>query len=486
MSVNIYSDTREDSIDAAEYELYLDIMAYRAEFGLPEIPLSKGLTITASRHALDTVYNIGDFLMGPGEAHSWSDAPFSSNDPSTYSAMWDAPSRLGTGYSGDGFEISVGYIGNVATADMTPEVALDGWINSPSHEEVISNSGQWSQEWNAIGVSIHKGVSHVWFGHEADPTGMPDFDPGVGPQIDDDLSPGNDDWTGTNGADLMHGLGGNDTLRGGDGNDTLDGGAGNDVLHGGGGSDILRGGAGQDRAIYDTSDLGIVIHDDLVRVETPSGAVDTLNAVETLSAGGTAWGLFSGATDLSVRELTDLAEIYLAYFNRAPDAEGLLYWADQYEGGKSLQAIAASFSVQPETQALYPAGASDAALVEAVYQNVLGRAPDAEGAAYWEGELASGDVARSEFILAILRGAKGETGSAEDAAYLAAKTEIGLHFALGHGLNDLEDGRDVMALFDGSAASLAEAHDEIDDLGGEAGLTITVAGLYDDPAFSMF
>ena len=42
----------------AEKALYDLIMGYRAELGLPSIPLSASLTTTAGRHAADTYYNI--------------------------------------------------------------------------------------------------------------------------------------------------------------------------------------------------------------------------------------------------------------------------------------------------------------------------------------------------------------------------------------------------------------------------------------------
>ncbi len=82
MAINYYSDTREDTIDAEEQELYDLIMAYRASLGLPSIPLSKALTITASRHVLDSVYNLGQY-----DGHNWSDAPYDGSDPSTYPNM---------------------------------------------------------------------------------------------------------------------------------------------------------------------------------------------------------------------------------------------------------------------------------------------------------------------------------------------------------------------------------------------------------------
>ena len=58
MTVDIYSPTANDGLGLLELELYNLVMDYRARNGLPAIPLSAGLTITAGRHAADTYYNI--------------------------------------------------------------------------------------------------------------------------------------------------------------------------------------------------------------------------------------------------------------------------------------------------------------------------------------------------------------------------------------------------------------------------------------------
>ncbi|MEO0401251.1 MAG: CAP domain-containing protein [Pseudomonadota bacterium] len=76
-------------------------------------------------------------------------------------------------------------------------------------------------------------------------TGRDDIQGGAG---EDDLrgSAGGDDIAGGAGADRISGGKGNDGLGGGSGSDTITGGAGRDTIDGGGGSDVLRGGAGND------------------------------------------------------------------------------------------------------------------------------------------------------------------------------------------------------------------------------------------------
>ncbi|MEA3554321.1 MAG: DUF4214 domain-containing protein, partial [Campylobacterota bacterium] len=63
--------------------------------------------------------------------------------------------------------------------------------------------------------------------------------------------------------------------------------------------------------------------------------------------------------------------------------------------------IAQSFFDQPETQALYPEDNTDADFVASIYQNTFGGETDAQGAAYWEAELANGTMTRSVKIEAM-------------------------------------------------------------------------------------
>jgi len=65
------------------------------------------------------------------------------------------------------------------------------------------------------------------------------------------LTPNNDIFNGTAGADQVNGLAGSDILYGKAGNDVIDGGDGNDIVYGGNDNDLLRGGNGSDRLYGD-------------------------------------------------------------------------------------------------------------------------------------------------------------------------------------------------------------------------------------------
>jgi cysteinyl-tRNA synthetase len=117
----------------------------------------------------------------------------------------------------------------------------------------------------------------------------------------------------------------------------------------------------------------------------------------------------------------NVAKLYVATFNRAPDAGGLDYWV---HSKMELEEIASSFFEQSETQKLYPPGTPNSDFIVAVYANLFNRLPDEGGAAYWQEALDSGNVKKSSFILAVINGALDD-----DAVVLNNKTTVGLHFA---------------------------------------------------------
>lgn len=271
MTVDIYRRTAQDGISLAELDLYHAVVAYRESVGLGALPLSKALSATAGRHVLDMRENIwaADVTLPSGaNLHSWSDAYYYADgrDPS---AMWEAPARLGTGYTSSGYEIA-------AAGQSSGAEALAGWKASSGHNAVLTETGGFADiGFRAIGVGLDASagagpyggsVFYVWFGAAADPTGVPgilgtrgadrfattDFaDIAYGFAGNDRISggAGDDRLAGGRGADLLRGGAGNDRLTGDGGDDRLIGGAGRDALLGGTGADTLDGGAGSDRLV---------------------------------------------------------------------------------------------------------------------------------------------------------------------------------------------------------------------------------------------
>ncbi len=128
-------------------------------------------------------------------------------------------------------------------------------------------------------------------------------------------------------------------------------------------------------------------------------------------------------------QINGLVQLYVGYFNRAPDPAGLTYWINELDNNPDMTFadIANSFSVQPEATGLYgyltnPGFASPTAFITAIYGNLFNRAPDAEGLAYWEGELAGGK-APGQMIIDIMSGAIGD-----DRTILDNKTAAALDY----------------------------------------------------------
>jgi hypothetical protein len=96
-------------------------------------------------------------------------------------------------------------------------------------------------------------------------------------------------------------------------------------------------------------------------------------------------GRFGWPTTLSDEAWESFIELYIAYFNRAPDAIGLAFWGGAFAGGTTLSRMAAFFIDQAETRATYPETLTNADFATAVYNNVLGRLPDQAGFDFWVG-----------------------------------------------------------------------------------------------------
>ncbi len=115
------------------------------------------------------------------------------------------------------------------------------------------------------------------------------------------------------------------------------------------------------------------------------------------------------AASIAVADLNKLLELYVAYFNRVPDADGLAYWIDQFKTGHSLEEIGNSFysaALQYPAQTGYAASMSNADFIAIIYKNVLGRTSvDKAGLDYWTAALTKGTETRSSLVRSILNAA---------------------------------------------------------------------------------
>lgn len=306
---------------------------------------------------------------------------------------------------------------------------------------------------------------------------------------------GDDILFGAEGNDALQGGIGNDFLNGSSGNDRLFGDEGNDTLYGNTGNDTLFGGNGLDTAEYfgNRENFSLILSmGDRMTLEdrrTVGDGFDVLYDVELLDFSDTQFNLtqFAGTTGLSAQAFESFVEIYIAYFNRAPDAIGLNFWGTAFANGTTLEEMATLFVDQDETRTTYPEGTSSTDFVTAVYDNLLGRIPDQAGFDFWVDMLNRSNVTgvtRDQFILEVLRGVQDDSS---DRAYLDNKVDIGAYFAVHRGMSDLDNASAAMALFDGSQGSINQAVAAIDNYYDQAldpnngEFLMQVVGVLDNP-----
>jgi S-layer protein len=155
-------------------------------------------------------------------------------------------------------------------------------------------------------------------------------------------------------------------------------------------------------------------------------------------------GILDGLTSAQ-----QIEAIYVAYFGRAADGGGYIYWENAAHTMSPI-AIANSFAVQTESEANYgllanpipthtldPLNPVQIAAVDAflneVYQNLFNRAADSGGLSYWQGQILSGAVTIGAAVYAIANGALGPDATAVLDKIAAATSFTALTYAANQG-----------------------------------------------------
>lgn len=162
------------------------------------------------------------------------------------------------------------------------------------------------------------------------------------------------------------------------------------------------------------------------------------------------------ASSIDATQLQKLIELYVAFFNRLPDADGMAYWITQIRNGKTIDQIAESFYLAgiafPELTG-YSSQMSNADFVKIIYKNVLGRtgntAPSDSEVQYWVGNLSSGSQTKSSLVGTMINSAR---TFANDPTYgwvaqlLDNKLKLGKHIAIEEGISYLGDTQNIQKL----------------------------------------
>lgn len=176
-----------------------------------------------------------------------------------------------------------------------------------------------------------------------------------------------------------------DSIDGDSRSNSLFGHAGDDIFNLGLGNDMIDGGSGLDQVIVnaDASQFTIkALGDDfLLQSVDGSDGVDILRNIERIAFNDQNLALDTdGTAGYAYR-------IYKAAFDRIPDSDGLGYWIAQMDAGMELIEVSARFIDSDEFRLLYGESADNEDFLLAVYQNVLDRAPDDDGYAWWIDQL---------------------------------------------------------------------------------------------------
>ena len=371
----------------------------------PETPMVYDIQAMQYLYGANTSYHTGNDVY-----------TFDPNDP-FYKTIWDA---------GGTDTIDISNFSLDSTIDLTPGSYSDIGYATPAGD--TTNFYKYDGT-NALGIAFGATIENA-----------------IGGQGDDTLY-GND------ASNILDGGNGNDILRGGAGDDALNGGDGNDFFYVNAGSDTLDGGTGTDkvlltygRSAYAVSKAGNSAWHLQGNTSHPSPDFqDTLSNIEKLQFADFTVNLTVQAetASISASQVLRLEELYVAFFNRVPDADGLAYWIGQLKAGQSVNQIAEAFysaGVQYSSLTGFSSSMTNGDFVDVVYRNVLGRADgaDAEGLAYWSGKLADGSASHGSLVSTILDSAHTFKGNATwgwVADLLDNKAIVADKFAVDWGLN---------------------------------------------------
>jgi hypothetical protein len=264
-------------------------------------------------------------------------------------------------------------------------------------------------------------------------------------------------------------------FAGGDLDDQISTTAVDNTINGGAGVDtVVAAGARVAYSITKTSG-GYQLRD-----KQGNDGLDTLTNVEMIRFTDMTVDLTIGANaaTISPSNLKTLEELYVAFFNRVPDASGLNYWITQYKNGQSISSIAESFysaAVQYSSLTGYSSTMTNADFVKVIYKNVLGRTgasapPDAD-VNYWAGELAKGNETKGSLVTTMLGSAHTFKGNATwgwVADLLDNKATVANYVAVQQGItyNSAED-----SISKGSAVAAAVTATDTDQAIGLVGIT---------------
>ena len=192
-------------------------------------------------------------------------------------------------------------------------------------------------------------------------------------------------------------------VNGSPGNDTFADNPGSQLFAGGEGYDVLTLDEGRRGATFSLLSNGDVSF-------SHRGQVDIIRGIEEIRF-------------LDGREVFDPADpaaaitrMYQAGLGRVPEQGGLNFWIAGLQHGAPLADLAVGFFSSPEFTARFGTGLSNNDFVTRIYQNVLGRDPEAGGLAFWRDNLDGNRMTRGQTLAGISESAENRAGTTAQVA----------------------------------------------------------------------
>lgn len=206
------------------------------------------------------------------------------------------------------------------------------------------------------------------------------------------------------------------SIDGGGGDLHVVAGAGNDTItilgdehtvDGGPGLDIVRLQGVRSAYVVETAaadNLPIPASGPVYTVTARDGEVQTLVNVERIAFADKTVALdVDGNAGAAYR-------LYQAAFNRTPDAAGLGFWIGAIDHGMPLRDVAQGFVGSAEFKAVYGDSPGSLDFVTRLYQNILHRAPEGGGLAYWTGVLDTKAASMADVLTGLSESAENKAG----------------------------------------------------------------------------
>ncbi len=192
-------------------------------------------------------------------------------------------------------------------------------------------------------------------------------------------------------------------VKGTPGNDAFTDGPGGQMFVGGDGYDIVTFDEGRRDSVFSLLRNGDV-------TITHQGRIDVLSGIEEVRFldGRMAFDAADSAAAIT--------RMYQAGLGRTPEQGGLNFWIANLQSGAPLADLAIGFLSSPEFTTRFGVELSNNDFVTRIYQNVLGRDPDAGGLAFWRDSLDSSERTRGQTLAGISESTENQTGTTAQVA----------------------------------------------------------------------